>query len=52
MEKSKIKRELMDFIIIVVGSAIMAIGINYFLLPNKLSTGGFSRNSDINLLFI
>lgn len=31
-----------DIIYIVIGCMIMAVGISLFLLPNKLSTGGFS----------
>lgn len=37
-----IKKYTTDFIKILVGSAIMAISTALFLLPNKLSSGGFS----------
>ena len=48
MKYSKIKRRLIikKFLIsilgIVIGTLIMAISTSFFLLPNKLSTGGFS----------
>lgn len=38
----KIKRRVVDLMKIIVGTIIMAIGIDLFLLPNQLSTGGFS----------
>lgn len=38
----KIKTFVMEVIKIAIGTAIMAIGIEQFLLPNQLSTGGFS----------
>ena len=36
------KRMLINVVLLILGTAIMAIGINCFLLPNKLSTGGMS----------
>ena len=42
MYNEKIKKYIIDVIGTVVGSAIMAIGISSFLLPNQLSSGGFS----------
>lgn len=36
-----------DILITIIGSAIMAIGISLFLLPNKLSTGGVSGISTV-----
>ena len=38
----KIKKEIIEIISIIVGAMIMAFGISMFLLPNKLSSGGFS----------
>lgn len=38
----KLKSTIIDGIGTVVGSAIMAFGISLFLLPNQLSSGGFS----------
>jgi uncharacterized membrane-anchored protein YitT (DUF2179 family) len=38
----KIKKYLIDFTLIIVGCAVLAIGINMFLTPNKISSGGIS----------
>lgn len=38
----KIRKAVEDLMKITVGSITMAIGIDLFLLPNQLSTGGFS----------
>lgn len=38
----KYKAYLTDFLLIFIGSAILAIGINMFLTPNKISSGGIS----------
>lgn len=40
--KNKIKNWTIDIIGIIVGSMTMAFGISLFLLPNKLSSGGFA----------
>ena len=37
-----LKKYFIDFVGIVIGSIIMAISTSFFLLPNQLSTGGFS----------
>lgn len=37
-----IKKWIIDFIYMIIGCAIMAIGTSLFLLPNQLSSGGFS----------
>ena len=42
MNNKKIKKSIVDAIGTIVGSAIMAVGVSSFLLPNQLSTGGFS----------
>lgn len=42
MNKEKIKNSIIDGAGTVIGSAIMAFGISSFLLPNQLSSGGFS----------
>ncbi len=39
---NKIKEILIECIETIIGTAIMAIGISLFLLPNQLSSGGFS----------
>ena len=38
----KVKEFLIDMIYLTLGCAIMAIGTAVFLLPNQLSTGGFT----------
>lgn len=42
MCKEKIKKIIIDGMGTIIGSAIMAFGISLFLLPNQLSSGGFS----------
>ena len=42
MNKQKIRNWIIDIIGTILGSAIMAFGIASFLLPNQLSSGGFS----------
>lgn len=42
MNNEKIKKSIIDVVGTIVGSAIMAVGISSFLLPNQLSSGGFS----------
>lgn len=42
-----IKKWMKDFVFIIIGCIIMAIGTSLFLLPNKLSSGGFSGISTI-----
>lgn len=42
-----VKRAWIELIQIVCGTAIMAVGTSLFLLPNKLSAGGFSGISTI-----
>lgn len=38
----KIKKFLIECVLTIIGSAIMASGVSFFLLPNQLSSGGFS----------
>lgn len=41
--KRKVKNsKIKDIILTIIGAMIMAIGVSLFLLPNRLSTGGFS----------
>ena len=40
--KVNIKKYIIDILGIAIGAILMSIGISQFLLPNKLSTGGFS----------
>lgn len=46
LEKQKtrisIKKLVKDFLLIIIGCMVMAIGTSLFLLPNQLSSGGFS----------
>ena len=42
MYKTKIKRYILEILGTILGSVIMAFGIANFLLPNQLSSGGFS----------
>ena len=42
MNNEKIKKSIIDVVGTIVGSAIMAVGVSSFLLPNQLSSGGFS----------
>lgn len=42
MNRDKVKTIVIDMIGTILGSAIMALGISLFLLPNQLSSGGFS----------
>ena len=47
-ERDKIrKKNLLDYLMIVAGSLIMAIGLMLFLIPNKVSAGGVSGISTI-----
>lgn len=36
------KKTIKDYGFIIIGSLMMALGTSAFLLPNKLSTGGFT----------
>ena len=36
------KKKIIDYFVIVLGTFILAIGINFFLVPAKISTGGVS----------
>jgi len=40
--KSKISRTIIDILLIVIGTFIMSLSINFFLLPNRITTGGAS----------
>ena len=48
---NKIIEKIKELLGTVLGAAIMAIGISLFLLPNKLSTGGFSGLATITYYF-
>lgn len=49
---NKIIEKIKELLGTVLGAAIMAIGISLFLLPNKLSTGGFSGLATITYYFL
>lgn len=51
MNKVKIKKNLIDIICLVVGTFLMACSTVFFLLPNQLSTGGFSGIATIAYYF-
>lgn len=40
--KIKIRKYIYDFILLIIGCAIMAVSTSFFLLPNQLSSGGFT----------
>lgn len=42
MSRDRIKKIIIEFLGTIVGSAVMAFGVSSFLLPNQLSSGGFS----------
>lgn len=51
MPIKKTSNEIKEILGTILGSAIMAIGISLFLLPNQLSTGGFSGLATITYYF-
>ncbi|QPQ29333.1 YitT family protein [Lysinibacillus sp. JNUCC 51] len=42
-----VRESIMEYVYVVVGAAIIAIGFNVFLLPNKVASGGVSGISTI-----
>lgn len=51
MELRKTSNKIKEILGTISGSAIMAIGVSLFLLPNQLSTGGFSGLATITYYF-
>ncbi len=51
-EKNKIKQFLQEALGTILGAVTMAIGTSLFLLPNQLSTGGFSGIATILYYFL
>lgn len=51
MKSLKASNKIKEILGTVLGSAIMAIGVSLFLLPNQLSTGGFSGLATITYYF-
>ena len=41
-DKLKIKKHVFDYILLILGCMIMASSTSFFLLPNQLSSGGFT----------
>ena len=51
MPTTKTSNTIKEILGTILGSAIMAIGVSLFLLPNQLSTGGFSGLATITYYF-
>lgn len=51
MKTAKTSNQIKEILGTLLGSAIMAIGVSLFLLPNQLSTGGFSGLATITYYF-
>lgn len=51
MQSLKTSNKIKEILGTILGSAIMAIGVSLFLLPNQLSTGGFSGLATITYYF-
>lgn len=51
MTIKKTSKQIKEILGTLLGSAIMAIGVSLFLLPNQLSTGGFSGLATITYYF-
>lgn len=51
MKTTKTSNNIIEILGTMLGSAIMAIGVSLFLLPNQLSTGGFSGLATIIYYF-
>ena len=45
--KTYIRKFVIEIMLVILGSAIMGIGVSLFLLPNQLSSGGFTGISTI-----
>lgn len=41
-KKIKLKKYIYDFTLLIIGCVIMAVATSFFLLPNQLSSGGFT----------
>ena len=51
MWKTSIRKYISDYILIIIGTFLMAYSTALFLLPNQLSTGGFSGIATIAYYF-
>lgn len=52
MKNNKNAKEILNYVMLIVGSLMVGMSVGAILLPVKISTGGFSRNSDNIILFI
>lgn len=52
MWKTSIRKYISDYILIIIGTFLMAYSTALFLLPNQLSTGGFSGIATIAYYFL
>ena len=50
-DKTKIQKDVIEVICLISGTFIMACSTAFFLLPNQLSTGGFSGIATIAYYF-
>lgn len=50
--KEKTSRIILNYITLALGGLMVGISVGAILLPVKISTGGFSRNSNNLILFI
>lgn len=46
-EETPLAREIRDYVLVIIGAAIVAVGFNVFLLPNQVASGGVSGISTI-----
>ncbi len=40
--KHDVRENIVDYVYVIVGAAVIAIGFNVFLLPNQVASGGVS----------
>ena len=52
MKNESLKRDILNGLMIVVGTIIMGIGFNLFLTPNNISSGGFSGLAAVIAFFL
>ena len=45
-------KEVLNYVMLVIGSLMLGISVGSILLPVKISTGGFSRDSYHNVLLV
>lgn len=52
MKNDILKKDILNILMIIIGTIIMGIGFNIFLIPNGISSGGFSGLSAIITFFL